>query len=143
MRANMILKLYIRNLWEFASLVWSGTSPRETCDQNLSLFLGQEVIAHRRNLQWGEQRPHQGCSERPLSWASFKYNERSPGSEGRGFWLAPFLFPLLLSLFHGGLAHKVRWDWCEPRFGRRKGEGSTQWPTKLNYSTSLAPCLKE
>lgn len=49
----MILKLYIRNLWEFASLVWSGTSPRETCGQNLSLFLGQEVIAHRWNLQWG------------------------------------------------------------------------------------------
>lgn len=48
----MILKLYIRNLWELSSLLWPGTS-REMCGQNLSLFLGQEVIAHRWNLQWG------------------------------------------------------------------------------------------
>lgn len=75
--------------------------PREIYGPNIFLFLGQEMTAHRWNLQCEREwtGPTQAAQQRPFSLALFKYNECSLGSPG---WLL-FLFPRLLSLFHRGL----------------------------------------
>lgn len=77
----MILKLYIRNLWELVSLVWSGTSPREMCGQKPLPVSGSGSDSTQMEFTMGPSSgPTKAAQKRPLSWASFNYNERSPGS---------------------------------------------------------------
>lgn len=71
--------------------------PREIYGRNIFPYLGQEMIAHRWNLQWEYEwsGPTQAAKQRPLSQALFTYNECSPGSPG---WLL-FLFSSIAFTF--------------------------------------------
>lgn len=88
---------------------------------HISLFLGQEMIVHRWNLQWELEwsGPTQALSKGPFH-CLYSDIKRAPWAllAGRFFFF--------LDCFHFFTEDCPRllatWDWGEPWFGRRKGE---------------------
>lgn len=88
----MILNLY-KNLKELVNFRGNDfvarQGPREIHGQNISGFLGQEMIAHRWNLQWEREwsGPTQALSKGPFHWL---YSNLT--SAPLALWLAAFSF---------------------------------------------------
>lgn len=106
--------------------------PREIHGQNISCFLGQEMIAHRWNLQWEREwsGPTQALSKGPFHWL-YSNLMRAP----LALWLAAFSFSSTAFTFSQWLAGHLGLGWA--LIWQEKGR-STRWPTKLNCFASLA-----